>query len=41
VREMIKYTQSDVAELTVVFGKYQPAKNNPWARTGFVTMFSN
>lgn len=41
VREMIKYTQSDVTELTVVFGKYQPAKHNPWARTGFVTMFSN
>lgn len=41
VRDMIRYTQSDVTELTVVCGKYQPSRTNPWARTGFVTMFSN
>ncbi|MCI6639565.1 MAG: DEAD/DEAH box helicase [Pygmaiobacter massiliensis] len=41
VRDMIRYTQSEVTELTVVCGKYQPARVNPWARTGFVTMFSN
>lgn len=41
VRDMIRYTQSDVTELTVVCGKYQPARSNPWARTGFVTLYSN
>jgi len=41
VREIIRYTQSDVSEVKICGGKLVPVSPNPWKTSGITIMYSN
>ncbi len=41
VREMIRYTQSEVTEVRLQFGKLVEVQPNPWSSGGIRVLYSN
>ena len=41
VREMIRYTQSEVTEVRLQFGKLVEVQPNPWSAGGIRVLYSN
>ena len=41
MREMIRYTQSEVTEVRLQFGKLVEVKPNPWSSGGIRILYSN